>query len=126
MSQRRQCMSPARRRCVVDAIYVAMHHPRDDIGDRADHRTTPHSYQRTVVVVEKRTFEVVVTNELSIRVRARNESVIPLFRLASCRRLASGDDDLGGRDTAADETETRAESVRCSLAGDIKPGYCCL
>lgn len=62
----------------------------------------------------------------SIRVRAGNESVIPLFRLASCRRLASGDDDLGGRDTAADETETRPESVRCSLAGDIKPGYRCL
>jgi hypothetical protein len=72
-------MSPARRRCVVDAIYVAMHHPRDDIGDRAEHRTTPHSYQRTVVVVEKRTFEVVVTNELRYASAREMKVLFPFF-----------------------------------------------
>jgi hypothetical protein len=63
--------------------------------------------------LEKRTFEVVVTNELRYA-SAREMNVITAIPLTSCRRLAGGDDDLGGRDTAADEIETRAERVRCT------------
>jgi hypothetical protein len=72
--------------------------------------------------LEKRTFEVVVTNELRYA-SAREMNVITAIPLTSCRRLAGGDDDLGGRDTAADETETRAERVRCSLPPDVSRIY---